>query len=66
MTWVRPEDNATVAGTFIYTWAADGYVFLMIGNDDSFNRALFAVLPGERAGAATPRPSPSTEASVSY
>lgn len=47
--WVRPEDNATAAGTMIYTWAADGFVFLMIGVDDRVNRALFAALPGERA-----------------
>ena len=59
VTWVRPEDNATVAGTFVYTWAADEYVFLMIGVDDRFNRALFAALPGEAAPAATPRPSAS-------
>ena len=63
--WVRPEDNATVAGTHIYTWAADEYVFLMIGVDDRLNRALFAALPGERAAAATPRPSTSPGPSAS-
>lgn len=57
VTWVRPEDNATAAGTMIYTWAADGYVFLLIGVDDRLNRAMFAALPGERPSAATPRPS---------
>jgi hypothetical protein len=51
VTWVRPEDNATAAGTMIYTWAADGYVFLLIGVDDGLNRALFKALPGERAAA---------------
>ena len=56
--WERPEDNATVAGTHIYTWAADDYVFLLIGTDDRLNRAMLAALPGERAPAATPRPSP--------
>ena len=56
--WERPEDNATAAGTHIYTWAADDYVFLLIGTDDRLNRAMLAALPGERAPAATPRPSP--------
>ncbi|HYN63239.1 MAG TPA: hypothetical protein VES36_01435, partial [Candidatus Limnocylindrales bacterium] len=60
----RPEDDATVAGTMIYTWAADGYVFLLIGVDDRLNRALFEALPGEKAHAATPRPSASPEAST--
>jgi hypothetical protein len=57
--WERPEDNATVAGTHIYTWAADDYVFLLIGVDDALNRAMLAALPGERAPAQTPRPTPS-------
>ena len=60
--WERPEDNATVAGTHIYTWAAEDYVFLLIGTDDRLNRAMLAALPGERAPAATPRPSPSEPA----
>jgi hypothetical protein len=67
--WERPEDNATVAGTHIYTWATDGYVFLMIGVDDDFNRTLFAALPGEsaRAANASPpaNPSPSATATAS-
>jgi hypothetical protein len=54
---VRPEDNATAAGTMIYTWAAEEFVFLMIGVDDAVNRALFAALPGEAAPTPTPRPS---------
>jgi hypothetical protein len=62
LAWVRPEDDATAAGTMIYTWAADDLVFLMIGTDDSLNRALFAELPGEAA--ATPEPSP-TDADAS-
>jgi hypothetical protein len=63
VTWMRPEDDATVAGTMIYTWAADEYVFLMIGVDDRLNRALFQALPGEDAATATPRPSASPQAS---
>jgi hypothetical protein len=55
--WVRPEDNATAAGTMIYTWAAGEYVFLMIGVDDDLNRTLFRALPGEAAPTPTPRPS---------
>lgn len=63
--WVRPEDNATAAGTMIYTWAADEFVFLLIGVDDRVNRALFAALPGEAAPTPTPRPSRSPRASRS-
>jgi hypothetical protein len=55
--WVRPEDNATAAGTMIYTWAADEYVFLLIGVDDALNHALLAALPGEPLPTPTPRPS---------
>ena len=58
--WVRPEDNATAAGTMIYTWAAQDYVFLLIGTDDRINQAMLAALPGEPAP--TPRPSPSRSA----
>ena len=58
--WSRPEDNATAAGTMIYTWAADGeYVFLMIGTDGRVNRAMLKALPGD---APPPRPSPSPSA----
>jgi hypothetical protein len=62
VTWVRPEDDATAAGTMIYTWAADGYVFLMIGVDDRLNRALFAELPGELTA---PTPSATSPAQAS-
>lgn len=61
--WARPEDDATVAGTMVYTWAADGYVFLLIGVDDALNRGLLAALPGELAP--TPRPSRSSAGSAS-
>jgi hypothetical protein len=53
--WQRPEDNATAAGTTIYTWAADEFVFLLIGTDDALNRALVAALPGEPAETPAPR-----------
>lgn len=56
--WVRPSDTATLPGTYVYTWAADGYVFLMIGINDDLNRALLALLPGEAPP--TPSPEPST------
>jgi hypothetical protein len=62
--WVRPEDSATLAGTFVYTWAAGEFVFLMIGNDDTFNRAVFAALPGESRDSATPAATPSPAASA--
>lgn len=55
--WVRPEDNATAAGTHIYTWSSGEYVFLLIGVDDAVNRALIAELPGEPAPSPSPRPS---------
>lgn len=57
--WVRPEDNATAAGTMIYTWSAGDLVFLLIGVDDAVNRSIIEQLPGE------PAPSPSPVASGS-
>lgn len=57
LTWVRPEDDATALGTMIYTWATDGYVFLMIGTDDALNRAMLQALPGETPPSPTPTPS---------
>jgi hypothetical protein len=66
--WVRPEDDATALGTMIYTWAVDGYLFLLIGTDDTLNQAMVAALPGEPAPTPTPRPSrsprPSTAATA--
>jgi hypothetical protein len=61
--WVRPSDGATLAGTRVYTWAADGYVFLMIGVDDAQNQALLALLPGEVPPTPSPAPSDSPGAS---
>jgi hypothetical protein len=55
--WVRPEDNATAAGTHIYTWSSGDIVFLLIGVDDTVNRAVIEQLPGEPTP--TPRPEPS-------
>jgi len=57
--WVRPEDNATVAGTMIYTWSSGEFVFLLIGVDDTVNRGLIAALPGEPAPSPTPIPTTS-------
>ncbi len=65
LVWVRPEDNATAAGTMIYTWSSGEHVFLMIGVDDALNRALIAELPGEPAPTPVPSPSPSTDAGPS-
>jgi hypothetical protein len=61
LVWVRPEDNATVAGTMIYTWAAGEFVFLLIGVDNAINRAIVSALPGEAPP--TPTPAPSRRAS---
>ncbi len=55
--WVRPEDNATAAGTHVYTWSSGEFVFLLIGVDDAVNRAMIEALPGEPAP--TPQPTPS-------
>jgi len=59
--WVRPEDNATLPGTRVYTWVADDLVFLMIGTDEAQNLAMVGGLPGE----APPTPSPVPSASGS-
>jgi len=59
LVWTRPEDNATAAGTHIYTWSSGEYVFLLIGVDDSVNRAIVEQLPGEAAPTPSPVPSPS-------
>ena len=61
--WVRPEDNATLRGTRVYSWAADDLVFLMIGTNEAQNLAMLAGLPGEAPP--TPSPIPSTSGSPS-
>jgi hypothetical protein len=64
VSWVRPEDNATAAGTMIYTWSGEDFVFLLIGVDDRLNRAMFAALPGEeRTDTAGASASPQASAS---
>jgi len=60
--WVRPEDNATAAGTMIYTWSSGEFVFLLIGVDDAVNRAVISALPGEPAPTPSPAPTGSAEA----
>ena len=56
--WVRPEDDATAAGTHVYTWSSGEFVFLLIGVDDALNRGLIEALPGEPAPSPTPTPMP--------
>jgi len=63
--WVRPEDNATAAGTMIYTWSSGEFVFLLIGVDDTLNRAMIAELPGEAAPPPGPSGSPASSAEPS-
>ena len=63
--WVRPEDNATAAGTMIYTWSSGEFVFLLIGVDDTVNQAIIAALPGEAAPSPTLEPTESAEPSTS-
>lgn len=65
MVWVRPEDDATLPGTRVYTWAVDGLVFLMIGIDEAQNLAMLAALPGEPVPTPTPVPSGSAGTSAS-
>lgn len=55
--WVRPEDNATLPGTHVYTWVADDLVFLMIGVNEVQNMGMLAGLPGEAPPTPTPVPS---------
>ena len=62
--WVRPEDNATAAGTHIYTWSSGDVVFLLIGVDDTVNQSMIEQLPGEPAPTPTPVPSPSPSSSA--
>jgi len=64
LVWERPEDNATLTGTRVYTWAIDGYVFLMIGVDEAQNLAMLAALPGEPSPTPTPLPSVSSSMSL--
>lgn len=59
--WARGEDNATAAGTTIYTWSSGEHVFLLIGVDDAVNRAIIEQLPGEAAP--SPSPAPTEEGS---
>ena len=63
--WVRPEDNATAAGTMLYTWSSGEHVFLLIGVDDEVNRAIIEQLPGEPAPSPTPLASGTADASGS-
>lgn len=62
--WVRPEDNATAAGTQVYTWSSGEYVFLLIGVDQGVNQALIEALPGEPAPSPTPAPTPTSSGSA--
>ena len=62
--WVRPEDNATLPGTRVYTWAVDDLVFLMIGTDEAQNLAMLGGLPGEAPPTPSPVPSTSTRPSA--
>jgi len=59
--WTRPEDDATAAGTHLYTWSSGEYVFLLIGVDDTLNRAMVEALPGEPAPSPSPSESESTQ-----
>jgi hypothetical protein len=62
--WTRPEDNATAAGTHIYTWSSGDAVFLLIGVNDEVNRAIVSALPGQAAPTPSPVPSRSPRTSA--
>jgi hypothetical protein len=64
--WWRPEDNATLPGTRVYTWAVDGLVFLMIGVDEAQNLAMLAGLPGAPQSTPSPTPSPTPTPTSSH
>ncbi|MGZ8481527.1 MAG: hypothetical protein ACXWWO_03630 [Candidatus Limnocylindria bacterium] len=59
--WARGGDNATAAGTVIYTWAGDEFVFLVIGINDTVVRGLVQALPGEPFPTIQPAPSGSED-----
>lgn len=64
LAWMRLEDNATALGTHIYTWSSGEFVFLLIGTNDTVNRAIVTQLPGEPAPTPTPVPSAASSAST--
>jgi hypothetical protein len=49
----------------IYTWSSGEFVFLLIGVDDTVNRAIIEQLPGEPAPSPTPVPAASGTAEPS-
>jgi len=55
VSWMRSGGASNLRGTTVYTWLTDDYAFLLIGGNDSLNRAIVAALPGKPA--ATPAPS---------
>ena len=59
--WTRSGDRATAAGTVIYTWAGDEFVFLVIGVNDIAIRGLIQTLPGEPFATVPAAPSSSAE-----
>lgn len=61
MVWTRAGDRATAAGTVLYTWAGDEFVFLLIGVNDAVLRGLIAVLPGDPVLPSSPVPSGSDD-----
>jgi hypothetical protein len=54
--WTRGGDDATLPGTHLYCWTSGQYLFLLIGIDETLNRAMVTALPGEAAP--TPSPTP--------
>jgi len=61
--WTRGADEATLPGTHLYCWTSGQYLFLVIGIDETLNRAMVTALPGEAAP--TPSATPLASASPS-
>jgi hypothetical protein len=61
LVWARPADKAMIAGATVYTWTAEGYLFLMVGVEIDQDLAMISALPGEAPPVPTPSPAGSPD-----